>query len=91
MPPTLGVEKEFHFVDLNTRRLTARAPGLLAELPGGYVAELQRCVVETNSAVAHSLDDLDHELRERRRGLVDTAGLKTAVAWGALRALMCFD
>ena len=73
MPPTLGVEEEFHLVDLNTRRLTARAPELLAELPGSYVEELQRCVVETNSAVAHSLDDLDHELRERRRVLVDAA------------------
>jgi glutamate---cysteine ligase / carboxylate-amine ligase len=26
MPRTLGVEEEFHVVDLETRRLTARAP-----------------------------------------------------------------
>ncbi|WP_308214554.1 carboxylate--amine ligase/circularly permuted type 2 ATP-grasp protein [Mycolicibacterium doricum] len=73
MPSTLGVEEEFHLVDLNTRRLTARAPELLGDLPSSYVAELQRCVVEMNSAVTHSLDDLDHELRERRRVLVDAA------------------
>ena len=29
MPRTLGVEEEFHLVDLKTRRLTARAPELL--------------------------------------------------------------
>lgn len=32
MPRTLGVEEEFNLVDLKTRRLTARAPELLARL-----------------------------------------------------------
>ena len=41
-PRTLGVEEEFHLVDLKTRRLTARAPELLAGLSDHYVAELQR-------------------------------------------------
>ena len=49
-PRTLGAEEEFHLVDLKTRRLTARAPELLAELSEYYVAELQRCVIETNTA-----------------------------------------
>ena len=44
MPRTLGVEEEFNLVDLKTRRLTARAPELLAQLSDTYVAELQRCV-----------------------------------------------
>src|ERR1700758_3596662 len=72
-PRTLGVEEEFHLVDLKTRRLTARAPELLAELSDHYVAELQRCVVETNTGVVDSLDWLRAELVEHRRVLVDTA------------------
>ncbi|HME50459.1 glutamate-cysteine ligase family protein, partial [Mycobacterium sp.] len=55
---TLGVEEEFHLVDLKTRRLTARAPELLAQLSDDYVAELQRCVVEMNSRVVNTLERL---------------------------------
>src|SRR5271156_470309 len=72
-PRTLGVEEEFHLVDLKTRRLTARAPELLAELSDHSVAELQRCVVETNTRVVDSLDGLRGELVDHRRVLVDTA------------------
>jgi carboxylate-amine ligase len=72
-PRTLGAEEEFHLVDLKTRRLTARAPELLAELTEHYVAELQRCVVETNTSVVDSLDGLRSELGRRRRVLVETA------------------
>src|SRR3984893_7407455 len=72
-PRTLGVEEEFHLVDLKTRRLTARGPELLAELSDHYVAELQRCVVETNTRVVDSLDGLRGELVDHRRVLVDTA------------------
>src|SRR3984885_6287126 len=72
-PRTLGAEEEFHLVDLKTRRLTARAPELLAELSEHYVAELQRCVVETNTGVVDSLDGLHGELVDHRRVLVDTA------------------
>jgi carboxylate-amine ligase len=72
-PRTLGVEEEFHLVDLKTRRLTARAPDLLDELSDHYVAELQRCVVETNTQVVDSLDGLRRELVGHRRVLVNTA------------------
>ena len=72
-PRTLGAEEEFHLVDLKTRRLTARAPELLAELTEDYVAELQRCVIETNTSVVDSLDELRDELGRRRRVLVQTA------------------
>src|ERR1700739_1181756 len=72
-PRTLGVEEEFHLVDLKTRRLTARAPELLAELTGHYVAELQRCVVETNTGVVDSLEGLLDELVRHRRILAETA------------------
>jgi glutamate---cysteine ligase / carboxylate-amine ligase len=72
-PRTLGAEEEFHLVDLKTRRLTARAPELLAELDENYVAELQRCVVETNTQVVDSLDGLRGEIIRHRTVLVDTA------------------
>ena len=72
-PRTLGAEEEFHLVDLKTRRLTARAPELLAELDDNYVAELQRCVVETNTQVVDSLDGLRGEIVRHRTVLVDTA------------------
>jgi len=69
----LGVEEEFHLVDLKTRRLTARAPELLEKLSDDYVAELQRCVVEMNSKVVDTLDELRAELVGHRRVLVDAA------------------
>ena len=72
-PRTLGVEEEFHLVDLKTRRLTARAPELLAKLTDDYVAELQRCVVETNTDVVDSLGGLRDELIRRRKVLVESA------------------
>jgi len=72
-PRTLGAEEEFHLVDLKTRRLTARAPELLDELTDDYVAELQRCVIETNTSVVDSLDGLRDELCRHRRLLVETA------------------
>ena len=73
MQRTLGVEEEFHLVDLKTRRLTARAPELLDELSDTYVAELQRCVVEMNSGVVDSLDGLRADLQGHRAVLVDAA------------------
>ncbi len=73
MPRTLGVEEEFHLVDLKTRRLTARAPELLNELSDSYVAELQRCVVEMNSGVVETLDGLRADLQGHRGVLVDAA------------------
>ena len=72
-PRTLGAEEEFHLVDLKTRRLTARAPELLAELDDNYVAELQRNLVETNTKVVDSLDGLRDEIVRHRTVLVDTA------------------
>lgn len=69
----MGVEEEFHLVDLKSRRLTARAPELLAELSDNYVAELQRCVVELNSDVVHTLTGLRADLQRHRCVLVDAA------------------
>jgi glutamate---cysteine ligase / carboxylate-amine ligase len=69
MPRTFGVEEEFHLVNLKTRRLTARAPEVLDVLSNSYVAELQRCVVEMNSGVVHTLDRLRADLQSHRRVL----------------------
>ena len=73
MPRTLGVEEEFHVVDLETRRLTAGAPELLDGMSNSYVAELQCCVVEVNGGVVDTLDGLRADLQRHRRILVDAA------------------
>ena len=72
-PRTLGAEEEFHLVDLKTRRLTARAPELLAELSEHYVAELQRCVVETNTRWSIRWTGCATNWAGHRRVLVETA------------------
>lgn len=73
-PRNLGVEEEFHLVDTATRRLAPRAPELLERLGGGsYVAEMQECVIETNTDVCSDLSTLRDELLARRRTLVETA------------------
>lgn len=70
----LGVEEEFHLIDIATRRLVPRAPDLLARLPDDvYVAELQRCVVEVNSGVTRDLAALRSDLVWHRTLLVDAA------------------
>jgi glutamate---cysteine ligase / carboxylate-amine ligase len=74
---TLGVEEEFHLVDLRTRQLTPRASELLTELAASehtYAAELQQTVIETNSRVFSSLGQLQDHLREVRAELVGVAG-----------------
>ena len=54
----LGVEEEFHVVDLATRELVARGPELLERLSPQFTAELQKSVVESNSSVFDTLDEL---------------------------------
>ncbi|NHC14891.1 glutamate--cysteine ligase [Motilibacter deserti] len=79
---TLGVEEEFHVVDLGTRELVPRAQDLLDRLPAGrFIGELHRSVVETNSEVTTSLDDLRTDLVRSRRllvGVAEAAGLGVA-------------
>lgn len=79
---TLGVEEEFHVVDLESRHLVARGDEVLARLPAAeFAPELQRSVVESNSAVCTTLDELGADLRHRRGRLVAVAaGLGLGVA-----------
>ena len=76
---TLGVEEELHVVDLVTRELVPRAPDILARLDADHFsAELHRSVVETNTPVAATLDDLRDGIVERRRtaiGVAESLGL----------------
>jgi carboxylate-amine ligase len=82
--PTLGVEEEFHLVDLRSRRLTPRAGEVLAALAGAkgtYAAELQQTTVETNTSVAASLDELRRELVSLRQELAEACeALGVAIA-----------
>jgi carboxylate-amine ligase len=76
---TLGVEEELHVVDLKTRELVPRAPEVLDQLDtASYSAELHRSVVETNTAVAGTLDGLRDEILRLRRqaiGVAESLGL----------------
>lgn len=72
---TLGVEEEFHLIDLERWQLSARAPQMLSKLPpASYSAEIQRTTVETNTAVVATLGELRDDLLLLRKGLVDVAG-----------------
>nr|WP_269328577.1 carboxylate--amine ligase/circularly permuted type 2 ATP-grasp protein [Kineosporia babensis] len=71
---SLGVEEEFHVVDLLSRELVAQAPKLLEHLPTDtYSDELQRSVVESNTPVCGTLADLRQALVDTRRALVEVA------------------
>jgi glutamate---cysteine ligase / carboxylate-amine ligase len=70
----LGVEEEFHVVDLESRELVAHGPRILQELPeDAYSDELQRSVVESNTPVRDTLEDLREEIVRSRRLLVGVA------------------
>ncbi|MHA6795953.1 glutamate--cysteine ligase [Pseudonocardia bannensis] len=72
--PLIGVEEEFHVVDLETRHSTPEVDALLAELDGAeFAPELQRSLVETNTPPCATLDDLRRHLRRLRARLHDVA------------------
>ena len=69
--PMLGVEEEFHVVDLQTRRSAPEVDALLGALDGDeFAPELQRSLVETNTPVCATLDELREHLK-RLRGMLD--------------------
>jgi glutamate---cysteine ligase / carboxylate-amine ligase len=70
--PRLGVEEEFHVVDLETRCSAPEVDALLAQLDGAeFAPELQRSLVETNTPVCATLDELRGHLR-RLRGTLES-------------------
>jgi len=70
----VGVEEEFHTVDLKKGLLLPRAGRLLERLPAQrFGAELQRSVVETNSRPYVHLIDLAEDLAALRRSVIAAA------------------
>jgi carboxylate-amine ligase len=70
----IGVEEEFHVVDLETRRSTPEVEALLSGLHGDeFAPELQLSLVETNTPVCRTLDEVREHLR-RLRGRLASAG-----------------
>ncbi|OPG05496.1 glutamate--cysteine ligase [Microbispora sp. GKU 823] len=70
----VGVEEEFHVVDLGTRQLVPRAGLLLQQLPPDrFTQELQRSMVEANTRPCTSLEDLSRELTGLRADAVAAA------------------
>lgn len=82
--PAIGVEEEFHVVDLETRRSAPEVDALLAQLDGEeFAPELQRSLVETNTPVCHTLDELRGHLRRLRatlEGVAEPLGLGVVAA-----------
>ncbi|MFF4085351.1 glutamate--cysteine ligase [Streptomyces nigra] len=66
----IGVEEEFHVLEVESGLLVPRADAVLRRLPGQtFTTELQPCTVEANSAVHTSLQDLYADLTGMRREL----------------------
>ncbi|WP_239309350.1 MULTISPECIES: carboxylate--amine ligase/circularly permuted type 2 ATP-grasp protein [unclassified Frankia] len=80
----VGVEEEFHILDLASRQLVPRASAILDRLPADrFAAELLKSVVETNSRPCTDLADLRADLLDLRRELASVAeplGLGPAAA-----------
>jgi carboxylate-amine ligase len=82
--PLLGVEEEFHVVDLESRRAAPEVDALLAKLDGTeFAPELQRSLVETNTPVCGTLDELRahlKRLRGRLQAVAEPLGLGVVAA-----------
>ncbi|WP_245642098.1 carboxylate-amine ligase [Nonomuraea candida] len=83
----VGVEEEFHVVELGTRRLAARADLVLEALPpASFTHELQRSMVESNSEPFLELEELARNVCGLRRRLIrqaDEVGLGINAAGSA--------
>jgi carboxylate-amine ligase len=82
--PLLGAEEEFHVVDLESRRAAPEVDALLAQLDGTeFAPELQRSLVETNTPVCGTLDELRghiRRLRGRLEAVAEPLGLGVVAA-----------
>ncbi|MGV9421991.1 carboxylate-amine ligase [Streptomyces sp. NPDC003674] len=74
MTPRLGAEEEFHVLDVESGRLVPRAAELIGRLGRpGFTTEMQRSVVESNSAVHDTLEELYTDLASARLRLDSAA------------------
>ncbi|QTE02025.1 carboxylate-amine ligase [Streptomyces cyanogenus] len=84
MTVRIGVEEEFHIVEVETGLLAPRADAMLETLPAGtFTTELQQATVEWNSGVHESLGGLyDDVISARRRldGAASAHGLAVVAA-----------
>jgi carboxylate-amine ligase len=72
---SIGVEEEFHVVDLESRASVAHGPSLLRQLPDGpYTAELHPGTVEVNLPQCTTLGALRDQLVRSRGQLITVAG-----------------
>jgi glutamate---cysteine ligase / carboxylate-amine ligase len=70
----IGVEEEFHLVDLQTGAAVPAADAMLAQLDDdSFAPELQRSLVEANTVPCESLDELRADLCRLRRRLNEVA------------------
>ncbi|MET7656698.1 glutamate-cysteine ligase family protein, partial [Streptomyces sp. NPDC005486] len=70
MSVRIGVEEEFHVLEVESGLLVPRANPLLRRLPRRtFTTELHQSTVESNSEVHTSLGDLYADLAETRRRL----------------------
>ncbi len=70
----IGVEEEFHLIDLQTMKAAPAVDAMLAQLDGdSFAPELQRSLVEANTVPCESLDELRAELCRLRRRLNEVA------------------
>lgn len=70
MTVRIGVEEEFHIVEVETGLLAPRADTMLETLPADtFTTELQQATVETNSGVHESLAGLYDDVVAARRRL----------------------
>ncbi|MEV8592774.1 glutamate--cysteine ligase [Streptomyces sp. NPDC052012] len=76
----IGAEEEFHVVDVESGRLVPRAAALLDRLGAtGFTQEMQPSVVESNSQVHDTLEELWGDLSGTRR-LLDAAAATLGLA-----------
>lgn len=75
MAVAVGVEEEFHVVDLKSGTLVPRARSVLDRLPErGFTTELQQSIVEANSRPHRSLHELLKDIKASRKALAAAAG-----------------
>ncbi|MFD3332214.1 glutamate--cysteine ligase [Streptomyces sp. NPDC058700] len=86
MTVRIGVEEEFHVIDVESGELVPRADAVLGRLArhaDGYTRELQQSVVESNSGVHETLEGLGADLTASRARLdraASSQGLAIAAA-----------
>jgi carboxylate-amine ligase len=85
--PTVGVEQEFHLIDAETADLLPCVDQVMEalddELKNAVTYELYQAVLEYKSRVCHNIEQLEKDIRRRRRTFADVCqkiGVKIVAA-----------